>query len=181
MGDDLSMPGRMGVRTPMQWSEEANGGFSAAPAEALVRKPVTDDRFGYHVVNVDRQRRDPDSLLNFFLRLIRTRKECPELGLGDLELLDAGDPRVFAHACEWKGGVTIAFHNLSGEACDASYAFDEQEVPHLTDLLTDGAYEPITRRSGSFRLEPYGYRWMRISPFRRGAVLRNEEDGAGGS
>ena len=171
MGDDLSLPQRMGVRTPMQWSAEANAGFSPADGAPLVRPVIDEGPFAYRRVNVDRQRRDPDSLLNFFLRLIRTRKECRELGLGRMRVLESGEERIFAHQCEWKGGVTIAFHNLSGEPCDASYAFEEEDIPHLVDLLADRDYEPIQSPAGAFRMEPYGFRWMRIAPLRRWLIL----------
>jgi maltose alpha-D-glucosyltransferase/alpha-amylase len=167
MGDDLSLPGRMSVRTPMQWSSEENGGFSAAPPDRLVRPVVSGGEYGYGKINVDAQRRDPGSLLNFMLRLIRTRKECPELGEGDLMMLETGDPRVFAHCCEWKGGLVLAIHNLSREPCTARLQLDEEDAAHLVDLMGDRAYEPIRSRTPAIRLDGYGYRWLRAHPLRR--------------
>lgn len=176
MGDELSLPGRLAVRTPMQWSGLRSGGFSAAPPEELVRPMVSDPEFDYRALNVDVQRRDPASLLNFFLRLIRTRKECSEIGHGTFEVLDAGDSRVFAHASEWKGAVTITFHNLSPEPCDAAFSFDPADVPHITDVLTDRHYDPITDASGSFEINGYGYRWLRMSPLRRSLTVEEFSD-----
>ena len=91
MGENLAIEGRLSVRSPMQWSDEPHGGFSTvADAAALCRPVVDDERFGPAAVNVARQRREDGSLLNWFERLIRRRRECPELGFGTLELLDAG-------------------------------------------------------------------------------------------
>src|SRR5438034_6072499 len=87
MGDDLSLPEREGVRTPMQWSGSENGGFSAAPSGKLVRPVVREGAYGYEHVNVAVERRDPHSLLNRVERIIRTRKECEEFGWGTLHLL----------------------------------------------------------------------------------------------
>ncbi|MEW5929025.1 MAG: alpha-amylase family protein [Gemmatimonadota bacterium] len=169
MGDDLALPGRMSVRTPMQWSAEANGGFSAAPPERLVRPVVRGGAYGYETVNVDAQRRDPGSLLNFMLRLIRTRKECPEFGEGEMQVVETGDPAVFAHRCERRGGMALAVHNLSREPRVATLEMDEGDVPHLVDLLGDRPYERIDRGTVEVRLDGYGYRWLRVHALSRGA------------
>ena len=78
MGDDLSLPERYAARTPMQWSRDRHGGFTTA--RRPIRRVVGDPIYGYAQVNVADQRRDPNSLLNWTERLIRTRKECPEIG-----------------------------------------------------------------------------------------------------
>jgi maltose alpha-D-glucosyltransferase/alpha-amylase len=175
MGDDLTLPGRDSVRTPMQWSPAPNGGFSKAPAAKLVRPAVSGGEFGYERINVDDQRRDPASMLNFMLRLIRTRKECPEFGSGVLHLLDTGDPRVFGHSCEWQGGLAIALHNLSDEPCTARIRFSASDIPHLVDLLGDRQYERITESTASIRLERYGYRWLRVSALARAGTMEGDE------
>lgn len=164
MGDDLSLPGRMSVRTPMQWSDGPNGGFSAAPAERLVRPVVSEGEFGFARVNVEAQRSDPGSLLNFMVRLIRTRKECPELGEGEVSLLDSGDPCVFAHSVRWKGERVVAIHNLSALPRTARLQLGEEEPSRLVDLLGDRPYEPIRGPAPEVRLEGYGYRWLRSRP-----------------
>jgi maltose alpha-D-glucosyltransferase/alpha-amylase len=170
MGDDLSLPGRLSVRTPMQWSGAANAGFSAAPAERLVRPVVRSGPFAYERVNVDRQRRDPRSLLNFLLRLIRTRKEAPEFGSGAVVLLETGDPAVLAHQCEWNGGLAMAVHNLSAEPRTVRLELNEADVPLLVDLLGDRPYEAITVATPEFRLEGHGYRWLKVHSLRREAA-----------
>ncbi|WP_051038419.1 alpha-amylase family glycosyl hydrolase [Gloeocapsa sp. PCC 7428] len=90
MGEDLSLPGRNSVRTPMQWSDAPNGGFSNAPADALVRSVIAEGEYGYQRVNVATEQRDPNSLINWMERLIRTRKPCQELGTGLWQILATG-------------------------------------------------------------------------------------------
>ncbi|HUH07411.1 MAG TPA: alpha-amylase family protein, partial [Egibacteraceae bacterium] len=82
MGENLDVDGRMAVRTPMQWSDEPNGGFSSAPADQLCVPMTEQGDFGYRQVNVDEQRRDEGSLLNWMERMIRLRKLTPEIGWG---------------------------------------------------------------------------------------------------
>jgi maltose alpha-D-glucosyltransferase/alpha-amylase len=82
MGENLGIPGRLSVRSPMQWSPERHGGFSTADDPEFLRRPVTEGAFGPEQVNVAAQRRDLDSLLSWFERLIRRRRECPEISFG---------------------------------------------------------------------------------------------------
>ncbi len=82
-----AMPDRAAIRLPMQWSPDANGGFSTADPDELSRQPLRDGPFGYRKVNVEDQRRDPHSFLNWMERAIRTRKEWPEFGWGDWRVL----------------------------------------------------------------------------------------------
>ena len=162
MGENLSLPDRLAVRTPMQWSAEANGGFSDAPASRLVR-PLTEGRFGPKAVNVADQRRDPDSQLSFVSQLIRRRRETPELGWGTWELVESRAPSLFAHRCEWQGSTVIAAHNLGPSR--ATLTLDSQalgDCEAIDDLLGERPVEP--RADGSLRLvlPGYGYRWLRL-------------------
>ena len=116
MGDDLSLPERNSVRTPMQWSDAKNGGFSTADPSQLVRPVISDGEFSFHKVNVAAQRHDENSLLAWMQERIQVRNQCPEFGYGDCEILDVGDARVFAHRCRWGDGEVLALHNLSDQA-----------------------------------------------------------------
>ena len=121
MGENLAAEGRNAVRTPMQWTSEPGGGFSAAPPEKFPA-PVVEGGYGPEHVNVQDQRADPDSLLNFMRLLISRYRSCPELGWGDWSLLEQDDPALFAHRAEWDGSAIIAIHNLSGRATEATLA-----------------------------------------------------------
>jgi maltose alpha-D-glucosyltransferase / alpha-amylase len=157
MGDDLDVPGRASVRTAMQWSDEPNAGFSTA--ERIWPPIVADGPFGYRRVNVRDQLRDPDSLLRRVTALIRTRKQCPELGFGHWRLLETDQDRVLAHAAEWAGGRGVALHNLAGTGCrvkvDLPAAAVEQLVADRREAELPAIGTPIP-------LEPYGWRWLRL-------------------
>jgi maltose alpha-D-glucosyltransferase/alpha-amylase len=94
MGEDLSLKERDAVRTPMQWSDEPNGGFSTA--RKLIHPVISKGPYSYKSVNVDAQRRDPGSLLNWMIKMIRVRKECPEIGWGEWQALRTGVRGVMA-------------------------------------------------------------------------------------
>jgi maltose alpha-D-glucosyltransferase/alpha-amylase len=167
MGENLDLPERFAVRTPMQWSEGPNGGFSDAPNGDIVRPPTSDRAFGYKKVNVTHQRRDPDSLLNWFATLIRARKESPEFGWGSFTELKTDPPNVFAHCSTGDGsGIAVAVHNLSREPCEVTLDLSEWEREQLVDLFGDRQYEPISAKNATMRMEGYGYRWMRVGELR---------------
>ncbi|HEY0606778.1 MAG TPA: alpha-amylase family protein [Herpetosiphonaceae bacterium] len=166
MGDDLSLPERESIRTPMQWSAEGNAGFSKAPREWLVRPVIEDDEYGYRKINVADQRRDKDSLLNKIERMIRTRKICPEFGWGTWEILKGGEPGVFALRYEWQGGVVIAVHNLADESCSVTLDLSDYDAGHLIDLLSDQDYQRFDGGAHTLKLEGYGYRWFRVDGLR---------------
>jgi trehalose synthase len=162
MGENLDLDGRLAVRTPMQWSPDENAGFSIAPARKLVA-PVVQGGFGPEHINVEDQRHDPDSLLNFVATLIRQYRESPEIGWGEYELLDQPHDAVLAHRCTWQGSSVIALHNFAAEPCRVPLelkSLDGDAV--LVDLLQPGR-TPLEDGRAEFTLDGYGYRWLRIS------------------
>lgn len=162
MGDDLSLEARDALRTPMQWSDQKNGGFSTADPQDLVRSVIDEGPYGYQQLNVIAQRRDSESLLNWMERAIRMRKECPEFGWGSWEIIDTDCPAVFAHRCQWKDGTVIAIHNLSREACVVTLKLSDDKATPLIDLLEDQHYGSVQHGSHEVKLEGYGYRWFRV-------------------
>jgi len=159
MGEQLRIPDRYAVRVPMQWSRGRNGGFSTAAAGDLVR-PLAGGGFGPAAVNVADQRRDPGSLLRFLRRLIRVRRETPELGWGSSTLIETADPALFAHRVEWEGSTVIAIHNLAGRPATAELDLGPR-ADGVHDLLAD-AEEPARRGRLPVSLDAYGGRWLRV-------------------
>src|SRR3954454_2971689 len=133
MGEDLALDGRMAVRVPMQWSDDANGGFSTAAKRDLVR-PLVKGELGPDRINVATQRRDSDSLLNWMERLIRRRHESPEFGWGTVTLLETRAPALFAHRCDWDDRTVVAVHNL-GEARVETTLHLGDDVVGVDDML----------------------------------------------
>jgi trehalose synthase len=157
MAENLEIEGRYSVRSPMQWSDEPQAGFTTA-AEPC-RPLVEDGAFGFRDVNVTRQRRDPDSLLNWMERLIRRRRECPELGWGGWTLLDAGDPALFAQRSDWENSTIVAVHSFAGRDTSARLTLGEEGT--LVDLFEDEDHE-LDAGEVALELPPYGARWFRL-------------------
>jgi maltose alpha-D-glucosyltransferase/alpha-amylase len=166
MGDDLSLEGRTSVRTPMQWSSEPNGGFSTALQDALPQPVISQGEYGYQQVNVTTEQRDPNSLVNWTERLIRTRKQCPELGRGKWRILETDEPSVFANCCEWEGNAVITLHNLADRACTVTLKSNDYKMQYLIDLLGDQQYEPLDGNCDAIQLDAYGYRWFSVNGLR---------------
>jgi trehalose synthase len=158
MAENLDIPGRYSVRAPMQWSSEPNGGFSTG--DELCRPVVDADGWGPERVNVAAQRRTHDSLLNWMERLIRRRRECPELGWGRCTLLDAGHAAVLAHRADWDDSTIVAVHSFADTRLEIDVDLGPG-VAEAVDLLGDGHVTPDDGTI-SLPLEPYGYQWFRL-------------------
>jgi maltose alpha-D-glucosyltransferase / alpha-amylase len=165
MGDDLSLPERHPVRTPMQWSDEPNAGFSTAPPEKLVRPVVTDRKFDYRRVNVAAQRDAPGSLMEDVQRLIRTRRSCPEIGWGETQVLETGESSVLALQYEWRGQTIITFHNLADRPVEVRPRLDG--VQTLRPIFNNDDDREMREAAAPVALDPYGFRWFRAHGERR--------------
>ena len=97
MGDNIYLGDRNGVRTPMQWSSDRNGGFSRADPARLYAPPIQDPVYGYQAINVEAQERYPFSLLNWMKRLIAMRKQHRVFGRGSLEFVGCPNRKVLAY------------------------------------------------------------------------------------
>jgi maltose alpha-D-glucosyltransferase/alpha-amylase len=162
MAENLAIPGRLSVRAPMQWSEESNGGFSTAPPEKLRRPVVEGRRWGPKAVNAARQRREPDSLLAWMERLIRRRRETPEIAFGRWSLVKLPEAAVVALRYDWDGRTVLVFHNLGPKPCRTSCRLDHAAGwEGLIDLLGHGAFALAKDGTLTVELEGYGSRWLR--------------------
>jgi maltose alpha-D-glucosyltransferase / alpha-amylase len=162
MGDNLKLPERNCARTPMQWSTEPNAGFTKSEKPVM---PVIDaGPYGFEHVNVAAQRRDPDSLLNWMERIIRMRKEVPEIGWGDFSFISAQAKEVLIMRYEWRNNSVLLVHNLSGLPREATFSVStgQEEGCTLINLLSDNHSQPIDGDRHRILLEPYGYRWYRV-------------------
>jgi maltose alpha-D-glucosyltransferase/alpha-amylase len=159
LGDDLALPERECARTPMQWSGEKNGGFSTAAR--TVRPVISDPIYGYRRVNVEAQRRDPQSFINWVERKIRMRRECPEISWGAWRILDAEASGVLAMRYDFAGQTLVILHNFTTKSRVARLDLHAAGTRKLTDLLwtNDSRVDEAGRHH--IQLEPYGYRWFR--------------------
>jgi maltose alpha-D-glucosyltransferase/alpha-amylase len=171
MGDDLRLKERNAVRTPMQWSDESQAGFSTSRKTIL--PVISKGPWNYRRVNVESQRRDPNSLLNWTERMIRLRKECPELGWGDYQILHTRSPSVLAVRYDWRNNALVTVHNFHEKPVTIAFNLGGGPGQRLVNLIVgehsqagpDGAHKIV--------LEGYGYRWYRVGSL--GHILKREK------
>ena len=162
MGDDLALPERNCARTPMQWSTEPNAGFTK---HAKPKNPVIDKGpYGYDHVNVAMQRRDPHSMLNWTERMIRMRKEVPEVGWGDFVIFPTRNPAVLAIRYDWRNNSVLFVHNLDEKPVEVSFAvgLKTEQDEHLINLLTEDHSHADAKGRHHLMLEAYAYCWYRV-------------------
>jgi len=162
MGDNIWLPDRNGVRTPMQWSDGPNGGFSNAPSDALYAPVIDDQVYGYRQVNVEAQRADPDSLLNWTRRLIRVRKAHTVFGRGDLRFLRPENERVLAYLRGYEGENILVIANLAASPQTAALELTDYAGATPVDLLSDERLALVGDGPYELTLPPYGYRWLKL-------------------
>jgi maltose alpha-D-glucosyltransferase / alpha-amylase len=162
MGDDLTLRERQCARTPMQWSDEPHGGFTKNDRPVV---PVIDSGvFGYQHVNAAQQRRDPNSMLNWTERIIRMRKEVPEVGWGDFEVITTPDVAILAIRYDWRNNSVFFVHNLAPTPREVliSVGLASAKGKMLVNLLSDDHSKPEANGRHRLMLEAYGYRWFRV-------------------
>jgi len=162
MGDNLKLPERNCARTPMQWSTEPHAGFTKN--ERPVMPVIHDGPYGFEHVNVAAQRRDPNSLLNWMERMIRMRKEVPEIGWGDFTFISARTSEVLVMRYDWRDNAVLCVHNFSPSPRDVTFAVSVGDEANcdLINLLSDQHSQPSANGKHCILLEPYGYRWYRV-------------------
>ncbi|MDB5595573.1 MAG: trehalose synthase [Hyphomicrobiales bacterium] len=163
MGDDLSLPERNCARTPMQWSNEPHGGFTKSDKK-LPQPVISGGPYGFEHLNAAQQRRDPDSMLNWMERIIRMRKEVPEIGWGDFAIVETTDPSVFVIRYDWRDNTVLFVHNLSEDAQEVTFGLGPVAAQNsaLINLFTDDHSQPDARGRHKLLLEAYAWRWYRV-------------------
>ena len=162
MGENLAAEGRNAVRTPMQWTNDVNGGFSTADPQELAG-PVVEGELSPEHVNVAAQRQDPNSLLNWMKLLIQRYRETPELSWGTYTILEHEAPTVFAQRSEYEGGTVIALHNFSAEPAEVTLAVAGTGVGvKVADLLTGKTLDVDIDGRLRHKVGPYGCCWLRV-------------------
>ncbi|HXJ37854.1 MAG TPA: alpha-amylase family protein [Candidatus Eisenbacteria bacterium] len=160
MGDNLDLPERNCARTPMQWSDEPQAGFTENDRPVI--PVISEGPYGFEHVNVAAQKRDPNSLMDWTERMIRMRKEVPEIGWGDFAILATGTPEVLAMRYDWRNNSVLFVHNLSPIPREVKFGSGAKVDGQLVNLLSDDHSTPGVSGKHSMMLEPYGYRWFRI-------------------
>ncbi|MFI7800674.1 trehalose synthase/amylase TreS [Pseudomonas sp. DD1] len=165
MGDNIYLGDRDGVRTPMQWSIDRNGGFSRADPASLVLPPIMDPLYGYQSVNVETQAQDPHSLLNWTRRMLAIRKQSKAFGRGTLKMLSPSNRRILAYTREYTGvdgkqEIILCVANVSrtAQAAELDLSAFAGMVP--VEMLGGNAFPPIGQLNFLLTLAPYGFYWF---------------------
>jgi maltose alpha-D-glucosyltransferase/alpha-amylase len=159
MGDNLRLPERECARTPMQWTSDRHGGFSRAAK--IVRPAINDRKYGFASVNVADQSRDPQSLLNWTERIVRTRKQCPEISWGDFTVLRTNVPEVLGMRYDWRDTSLVTLHNFSGKRQTVTLKVGCRNDDLLVEVFDDRHSRAQNDGTHRIRLDEYAWRWFR--------------------
>jgi maltose alpha-D-glucosyltransferase / alpha-amylase len=162
MGDNVYLGDRDGVRTPMQWTGDRNGGFSGADFAQLYAPPSMDPVYGFQAVNVEAQLRTPSSLLRWTRRFIALRKEHPVFGLGSYEPLRPENGRIFAHLRRYERDVVLCVHNVARSAQAVELDLSEFEGRYPEEMFGRSRFPPIGELSYLLTLGPRGFYWFTL-------------------
>ena len=160
MGDNIYLGDRDGVRTPMQWSPDRNGGFSKADPAGLVLPTIQDPLYGFQAVNVEAQSRDAHSLLNWTRRMLATRRRSQAFGRGSMRLLYPGNRKVLAYVREYEDESILCVFNLSrtAQAVELDLSAYVGRVP--VEMLGGTAFPEIGQLTYLLTLQPFGFYWF---------------------
>jgi len=163
MGDNIHLGDRDGVRTPMQWSPDRNGGFSRADPAALVLPPNMDPLYGFEAINVEAHGRDPHSLLNWTRRTLAVRRNHPAFGRGSLRFLYPKNRKVLAYLREYRGETLLCVANVarSSQAVELDLSEFAGRVP--IELNAGSPFPPIGELTYLLTLPPYGFYWFMLA------------------
>ena len=159
IGDNLRLPERECARTPMQWTSGRHGGFSMAGK--LIRPVISDRVYGYKRVNVAAQRRDPDSLLRWTERMIRARRECPEISWGRFAILQTSSP-VLALRFDWRETSLLTLHNFSERPQRIQLTIGVEHNHNLVNVFDQEQNRERTDGTHLITLPGYAWRWYRV-------------------
>jgi maltose alpha-D-glucosyltransferase/alpha-amylase len=174
MGDNVFLGDRDGVRTPMQWTGDRNGGFSSADFAQLYAPPLMDPVFGYQAVNVEAQLRSPSSLLRWVHRFVELRKEHPVFGFGTYEPIVTSNTRIFAHIRRFESDVILCVHNVARSAQAVELDLSAYEGRHPVEMFGQSRFPRIGSLPYLLTLAPRGFFWFQLVD-ENGAQARMEE------
>jgi maltose alpha-D-glucosyltransferase/alpha-amylase len=161
MGENLDLPERQAIRTPMQWDDTPNAGFSTADPDKLPIPVIDFGPYGYQRVNVTAERRDPNSMLVWFERILHTLRECEEIGSGTHQALDIEPRHVLVHRATGETGAMLFLHNLANRPCQVNVGDQPDQPGRPLQIAADGQYSDELDFK-AVDLAGYGYRWIRL-------------------
>jgi len=162
MGDDIWLPDRNGVRTPMQWNNDLNAGFSKAPAEQLYAPVLKQAPYDPENVSVAGESNDPDSLLHRIRHMITIRKATPALARGDFAWVAADNTEIAAFQRSYQGIRILAVHNLTDEPRSVVLEVPESQSSEIMDLITGSGFQQSDNGKLPLKLRAYQFMWLKL-------------------
>ncbi len=163
MGDNIFLGDRDGVRTPMQWTSDRNGGFSRADPQRLYLPPIQDPVYGFEAVNVEAQSREPSSLLAWTRRILAVRAGTRVFGRGSLTMLQPGNRKLLAYVREHDGEAILCVANVSRVAQPVELDLGPWKGRVPVEMLGRNAFPPIGDLPYLLTLPGHGFFWFRLS------------------
>ena len=162
MGDNIYLGDRNGVRTPMQWSPDRNGGFSRCDPARLYAPPVMDAVYGYESVNVESHSRSLSSLLNWTKKLIAVRKSNHAFGRGTMTFVRSSNHSVIAYLRLHENEVILCVANLSRAAQASELDLSQWKGRSLFEMLGRTTFPDVGELPYLITLGPYGFYWFEL-------------------
>ena len=163
MGDNIFLGDRDGVRTPMQWTSDRNGGFSRADPQRLYLPPIQDPIYGFAAVNVEAQAREPSSLMNWTKRLLAVRSTTRAFGRGRFKMLHPGNRKVLAYVREYGDDVILCVFNVSRVAQPVELALEAYKGRVPVEMVGRSPFPTIGDLPYLLTLPAYGFFWFRLA------------------
>ena len=179
MGDNIYLGDRDGVRTPMQWSPDRNGGFSRANPAKLFLPAIQDAVYGYSTVNVEAQLASPASLLTWMRRMIAVRRSHPSFGRGTLRFLHPSNRKVLPYVREYEGERILCVANVSRAPQAVELDLAEFRGNVLVELTAGSHFPPIDTRFYQLTLPAYGFFWFRMEEAEAGKERQEQQPAPG--
>jgi maltose alpha-D-glucosyltransferase/alpha-amylase len=162
MGDNVYLGDRNGVRTPMQWSSDRNGGFSRADPGRLFLPANMDPVYGYEAINVEAQERSPFSLLNWMKRMIALRKQHVVFGRGSIEFIATSNRKVLTYVRKHGSDVVLCIANLARTVQPVEIGLSQFAGLTPVEMLGQTEFPRIGELPYFLTLAPYGFYWFQL-------------------
>ena len=162
MGDNVYLGDRNGVRTPMQWSSDRNGGFSRCDPGRLFLPAIMDPVYGYDAINVEAQERAPFSLLHWMKRMIALRKQHPVFGRGSLDFVSTANRKVLTYVRRYGNDIVLCVANLARTVQPVEIPLHEFYGLTPVEMLGQTEFPRIGESPYFVTLAPYGFYWFQL-------------------